>query len=70
MPPLQPQHTPPSTAITAAVERILWAQLDLWGAYGTDEITYCQRVLRRRLEEYRRLMGHPGLPHHGEGEDK
>lgn len=59
-PPLQPQHTPPSTAQTIAVEMLIWARFDLLEARTAQEISYCRRVIERRLAAYRLLMEHPG----------
>lgn len=74
MPPLQPQHTPPSTPQTVAIEMLLWARADLLEARTDQEIAYCRRVIERREAAYRQAMGHPapvgGLRHKPNGEYK
>lgn len=74
MPPLQLQHTPPSTAETIAVEMLIWARADLLEARTDAEIAYCRQVIERRLAAYRIVMEHPepvgGLRHKHNGEYK
>lgn len=62
MPPLQPQHSLPSTACTVAVEMLIWARADLLEARTDAEIGYCRRVIERREAAYRIVMEHPTEP--------
>jgi hypothetical protein len=61
--PLQPQpsRSEAPTAITSAIEDALWAHLELLTARTPEEIRYCRRVIKRRVEFYRWLMEHPGV---------